>query len=152
MIKRWRTAGVWQPGDVFRTSTSVTPEDTRPLIADIDPTAPGYGNHLSFDRILRRCGLAWTEFLNALGSFDGGVICPHLSVDYLSEVSEGTLDVDVVVMSVGGSSFRVLCTVFQDDRLAARVEVVLVSFSYDDRSAVALTERQRADLHAHHRQ
>lgn len=129
----------------------MTPEDTRPLIADVDPTAPGYGNHLSFDRILRRCGLAWTEFLNSLGSFDGGVICPHLSVDYVSEVGEGTLDVDVSVLSVGGSSFRVLCAVSQDGRPAARVEVVLVSFSYSAREAVPLTEQQRTDLHAHHR-
>jgi acyl-CoA thioesterase FadM len=136
---------------VFRTSTSVTPEDTRPLIADVDPTAPGYGNHLSFDRILRRCGLAWTEFLNALGSFDGGVICPHLSVDYVSEIGEGTLDVDVSVLSVGGSSFRVLCAVSQDGRPAARVEVVLVSFAYATREAVPLTDQQRSDLHAHHR-
>lgn len=136
---------------MFRTSTSVTPEDTRPLIADVDPTAPGYGNHLSFDRILRRCGLAWTEFLNSLGSFDGGVICPHLAVDYLGEVHEGTLDVEVAVLSVGGTSFRVLCTVLQQERVAARVEVVLVSFSYDTRSAVPLTEQQRTDLHAHHR-
>lgn len=142
----------WQPEGVFRTSTSVTPEDTRPLIADVDPTAPGYGNHLSFDRILRRCGLAWTEFLNSLGSFDGGVICPHLSVDYLGEVHEGTLDVEVTVLSVGGTSFRVRCTVLQEERVAARVEVVLVSFSYDTRSALRLTEQQRAHLHAHHRE
>lgn len=136
---------------MFRSTTSVTPEDTRPLIADVDPTAPGYGNHLSFDRILRRCGLAWTEFLNSLGSFDGGVICPHLSVDYLGEVHEGSLNVEVAVLSVGGSSFRVLCTVLQEEAVAARVEVVLVSFSYASRSAERLTDRQRADLHAHHR-
>lgn len=127
----------------------MTAEDTRPLIADVDPTAPGYGNHLSFDRILRRCGLAWTEFLSSLGSFDGGVICPRLEVDYHREVGPGSLDVDVTVLSVGRSSFRILCAVQQDGRAAARVEVVLVSFAYDERAAVPLSSRQRTDLLAH---
>ena len=134
---------------MFSTSTPVTLEDTRPLIADVDPTAPGYGNHLSFDRILRRCGLAWTEFLNSLGSFDGGVICPRLEVDYHREVGAGSLDVDVTVLSVGRSSFRILCTVKQDGLVAASVEVVLVSFSYDDRAALPLSQQQRTDLLAH---
>ncbi len=134
---------------MFRSSTPVTPDDTRPLIADVDPTAPGYGYHLSFDRILRRCGLAWTSFLNDLGPFDGGVICPHLSVDYLAEVGEGTLDVDVSVLSVGRTSFRVLCTVLQDDVVAARVQVVLVSFAYDEKAAVPLTAAQQAALTGH---
>lgn len=134
---------------MIRTSSLVTTEDTRPLIADVDPTAPGYGFHLSFDRILRRCGLAWTEFLNSTGVFDGGVICPHLSVDYVAEVGEGTLDIDVSVLSTGRTSFRVLCAVSQDGRPAARVEVVLVCFDYAADAAVPLTPAQRDALAAH---
>lgn len=131
---------------MYRSTTSVTPEDTRPLIADVDPTAPGYGYHLSFDRILRRCGLAWTEFLHSTGAFDGGVIVPHLSVDYLAEVGEGALDVDVSVLSVGRTSFRILCTVQQAAVVAAKVEVALVSYDYTGRTAVPLTAAQRTVL------
>lgn len=134
---------------MFRSSTPVTADDTRPLIADVDPTAPGYGNHLSFDRILRRCGLAWTAFLNDLGTFDGGVICPRLEVDYHREVGTGTLDVDVSVLSVGRTSFRLRCAVLQDGEPAATVDVVLVSFAYDDRAALPLTDAQRAALATH---
>jgi len=65
---------------VYRHSASVTADDTRPLVHDVDPTAPGYGHHLTFDRILRRCGLAWTAFLQQLGGFDGDVIVPRVEV------------------------------------------------------------------------
>ena len=140
---------------MFRTSSDVTPEDTRPLAAELaasegfDPTAPGYGHHLPFDRILRRCGLAWTQFLRTLDGFDGGgVICPRLEVDYHAEVGVGTLDVDVSVLSVGRTSFRLRHAVSQDGRPAATVDVVLVCFSYDARQAVPLTEQQRASLEA----
>lgn len=131
---------------MFRSTTSVTPEDTRPLITDVDPTAPGYGHHLSFDRILRRCGLAWIAFLNSTGEFEGGVICPHLSVDYLAEIGEGSLDVDVTVVSVGRTSFRLLCTVQQAGVVAAKVNVALVSYDYTSRAAVPLTTGQVSAL------
>ena len=142
---------------MFRTSSDVTPEDTRPLAAELastedeaegfDPTAPGYGHHLPFDRILRRCGLAWTQYLRTLDGFDGsGLICPRLEVDYHAEVGVGTLDVDVAVVEVGRSSFRLRHSVSQDGRPAATVDVVLVCFSYDTRSAVPLTDEQRASL------
>jgi acyl-CoA thioesterase FadM len=134
---------------MFRTSSPVTTDDTRPLIADVDPTAPGYGFHLSFDRILRRCGLAWTEFLNSTEVFHGGVICPHLSADYLSEVNEGTLEVDITVLSVGRTSFRILCAVSQAGVPAANVQVVLVCFDYAAQASLPLTEEQRAALAAH---
>lgn len=127
-------------------TSKVTPDDIRPLTKELDPTAPGYGNHLSFDAILRRCGLAWTSFLNDLGGFGSGIIVPRLSVDYLSEVSTGTLDIDVSVVRVGTTSFTVLCTVSQDGRPCARVEVVLVCFDYTGRAAVPLTAEQRAAL------
>ena len=135
---------------MFRTSTPVTREDTRPLVHDLDPTAPGYGNHLAFDRILRRCGLAWTQFLQSLDGFDGrGVICPRLEVDYHREVDVGTLEVDVTVLSVGRTSFRLRCAVTQQGEQAATVDVVLVCFSYDDRQPVPLTAVQRASLEQH---
>ena len=138
---------------MFRTSSDVTPEDTRPLAAELDaaegfdPTAPGYGHHLPFDRILRRCGLAWTQYLRTLDGFDGGgLICPRLEVDYHAEVGVGTLDVDVTVVEVGRSSFRLRHHVSQGGRPAATVDVVLVCFSYDTRSAVPLTDEQRQSL------
>jgi acyl-CoA thioesterase FadM len=131
---------------VYRHSSTVTADDTLPLVHDVDPTAPGYGHHLSFDRILRRCGLAWTTFLQDLGSFGDGVIVPRLEVDYLSEVHEGGLDVDVAVLKVGRTSFRIRCAVSQDGRPAATVEVVLVSFAYDSRAPLPLTGEQRERL------
>lgn len=130
----------------MRHSSTVTDDDIRPLTREVDPTAPGYGNHLSFDAILRRCGLAWTTFLNGLGGFGSGVIVPRLSVDYLSEVSTGSLDIDVSVTRVGTTSFTVLCAVSQDGRPCARVDVVLVCFDYAGRRPVPLTAEQRAAL------
>lgn len=134
---------------VFRHSSPVVPEDITPLTAEVDPTAPGYGDHLGFDKILRRCGLAWTTFLAELGGFDEGVIVPRLSVDYLSEVGLGTLDVDVAVLTIGRTSFTVRCTVSQAGTPAASVDVVLVSFGYDVKTALPLTGGQRAALEQH---
>lgn len=134
---------------MHRLSSTVTDDDTRPLVHDVDPTAPGYGHHLSFDRILRRCGLAWTSFLHELGGFGEGVIVPRLEVDYLSEVHAGTLDVDVEVLSVGRTSFRLRCTASQDGRPAARVEVVLVTYDYTGKTPVPVTGAQRSRLEQH---
>ena len=130
----------------MRHSSTVTADDIRPLTQEVDPTAPGYGNHLSFDAILRRCGLAWTTFLNGLGGFGAGIIVPRLTVDYLSEVSTGTLDIDVAVTRVGTTSFTVRCSVSQEDRPCAVVDVVLVCFDYPGRRPVPLTPAQRAAL------
>lgn len=90
---------------MYRHSSAVTDADIEPLMADVDPTAPGYGRHLTFDRILRRCGIAWMTFLDSLGEFGTGVIVPRLEVDYAREVEVGTLDVDVRVLAVGRTSF-----------------------------------------------
>jgi hypothetical protein len=51
---------------MYRQSSVVTPADITPLVAEVDPTAPGYGHQLTFDKILRRGGLAWTTFLGEL--------------------------------------------------------------------------------------
>lgn len=134
------------PNPTATVTSTVTADDIQPLTREVDPTAPGYGNHLSFDAILRRCGLAWTTFLNELGGFGSGVIVPRLSVDYLSEVSTGSLDIEVSVLRVGTTSFTVLCAVSQDGRPCARVEVVLVCFDYGGRAAIPLTAEQRAAL------
>ena len=131
---------------MYRHSSTVTDADIRPLTQEVDPTAPGYGNHLSFDAILRRCGLAWTTFLNDLGGFGSGVIVPRLSVDYLSEVNLGSLDIDVSVTKVGTTSFTVRCAVSQDGRPCANVDVVLVCFDYTGRTPVPLTPEQRSAL------
>jgi len=129
-----------------RYSSTVTDDDIHPLTAELDPTAPGYGDHLSFDAILRRCGLAWTTFLNGLDGFARGVIVPRLTVDYRSEVNRGTLDIDVAVVRVGTTSFTVRCTVTQDGRPCADVDVVLVCFDYTGRRPVPLTDEQRSHL------
>ncbi|MGB8652565.1 MAG: thioesterase family protein [Mycobacteriales bacterium] len=134
---------------MLRHSTTVTPEDIRPLAADVDPTAPGYGEHLGFDRILRRCGLAWMAFLDEVGGFGDGVIVPRLEVDYLREVHVGTLDVDVTLLSVGRTSFRLRLDVSQDGEQAAAVEVVLVQFGYVERTPIPLSPSQRAALEQH---
>lgn len=134
---------------MFRHSTHVAPEDIAPLSADLDPTAPGYGHHLGFDRILRRCGHAWMAFLAELGEFGTGVIVPRLEVDYQREVDVGPLDVDVTVLSVGRTSFRIRCAVRQHDEPAATVEVVLVTLGYDERTPLPLTPGQRTALSRH---
>lgn len=134
---------------MIRHRSTVTEDDIRPLTAEVDPTAPGYGNHLSFDAILRRCGIAWTTFLHELPGFGTGVIVPRLEVDYLREVDLGALDIDVRVMKVGTTSFTVRCTVTQQGRRCADVDVVLVSFDYDGRTPRPLTEDQRLALQAH---
>lgn len=133
----------------MRHSSTVDDDDIRPLTAEVDPTAPGYGNHLSFDAILRRCGIAWTTFLHELPGFGSGVIVPRLEVDYLREVDTGPLDIDVRVTKVGTTSFRVRCSVTQQGSRCAEVDVVLVSFDYDGRTPLPLTEEQRAALEAH---
>ena len=133
----------------MRHRSTVTEADIRPLTAEVDPTAPGYGNHLSFDAILRRCGIAWTTFLRELPGFGTGVIVPRLQVDYLREVDVGPLDIDVHVTKVGTTSFTVRCSVMQHGNPCADVDVVLVSFDYDGRTPRPLTEDQRVALQAH---
>ncbi|MCW2707379.1 MAG: thioesterase [Frankiales bacterium] len=135
----------------MRHSSTVTDDDIHPLTAEVDPTAPGYGNHLSFDAILRRCGLAWTTFLNGLPGFGAGVIVPRLAVDYLSEVGTGPLDIDVHVTKVGTTSFTIRCAVTQEGRQCANVDVVLVSFDYSGRTPQPLTDEQRVHLNHHAR-
>ncbi len=148
---------------MYRHSTDVVAEDLRPLTDDLsadgrllpdderavpDPTAPGRSEHLNFDRILRRCGYAWMAFLATAGDgvFGTAVIVPRLEVDYLAEVRSGTLDVDVSVLDVGRSSFRLLLAVSQAGIAAANVQVVLVVFDYADGRPVPLSAEQRAFL------
>jgi acyl-CoA thioesterase FadM len=135
---------------VYRHSSDVTPDDIQSLTAEVDPAAPGYGRHLTFDRILRRCGQAWTRFLDEIGEGLGtDVIVPRVEVDYLREVGLGGLDVDLCVLSVGTCSFRIGCTVSQGGQPAARVQVVLVRFGYDARTSLPLTDAQRTALGRH---
>jgi acyl-CoA thioesterase FadM len=132
-----------------RYSSVVTPEDARPALLDLEPTAPGYGTHLPFQLILQRCVVAWRAFLRETPGFEGGadgVIVPHVSADFLAEVRVGSLEVAVNVVEVGTSSFRVRCDVVQDDKVCAQVHVVLVHFDYAVGSAVALSHRQREGL------
>lgn len=134
---------------MYRHSSDVTDADIEPLRTAVDPTAPGYGRHLTFDRILRRCGIAWMTFLDSLGEFGTGVIVPRLEVDYAREVEVGSLDVDVRVLAIGRTSFRLECAASQAGRQAAAVHVVIVSFGYDERTPVPLTDAQRTALTAH---
>jgi len=130
---------------VFRHVTPVLPEHLG-TFAELDPTAPGRGGHMNFDMILRRCGHAWSAMLAELGCFGAATIVPRIEVDYHNEVREGELVVEVRVLSIGRSSFRVRCNVLQDDVLAARAEVVLVAFDYASQQPGPLDGVQRAAL------
>jgi acyl-CoA thioesterase FadM len=134
---------------MFTHVSPVLDEHVSQIGGRLDPTAPGRGAHLTFDRILARCGEAWMAFLSGLGGFGVEIICPRIEVDYLREVGAGDLVVDVQVLSVGRSSFRLRLDLSQHDRPVADAEVVLVAFDYGAGTSVALTEGQRASLMAH---
>lgn len=123
--------------------------DLDTLAAEVDPTAPGGGSHLNFDVILRRCGLAWITMLQELGGFGRDVIVPRLEVDYHREVGAGELVIETVVLSVGRTSFRLRLDVLQDGELAARAEVVLVTFDYGGKAPKPLSSDQREALAPH---
>jgi acyl-CoA thioesterase FadM len=131
---------------VYRYVSPVLDHDLGTLAAEIDPTAPGGGRHLNFDVILRRCGLAWMTLLKELGVFGHGVIVPRLEVDYHREVGAGELVIDVAVIKVGRTSFRLRLDACQDGELAARAEVVLVVFDYDGKTPLPLSPEQREAL------
>ena len=134
---------------MFRHSSVITPEDTTVLHFGGDPTAPGFGQHLTFDQILARCGSAWAAFLAELGAFGTGIIVPRVEVDFRREVVDGDLTIDIDVLSVGRTSFRLRHQVTQAGEVAAVVEVVIVSFGYDERGPLPLTDEQRVLLEGH---
>ena len=127
----------------------VRPEDVSVIGGRLDPTAPGRGEHLTFDRILGRCGEAWMAFLSDLGGFGVEIICPRVEVDYVREVGAGDLVIEVSVLSIGRTSFRLRLTMTQHGDEVASAEVVLVAFDYVSGSSVALTESQREALSTH---
>ncbi len=134
----------------MRTTTTVTPADCLHDADQVDPTAPGYGAHLPFHAILQRCGLAWRAHLASLGdgaaALGTGVIVPNVDADFLAEVHVGELHIDVSLTAVGRTSFTLRCDVVQDEAVAARVSVVIVSFDYPTRTSRPLTDAQRAVL------
>lgn len=132
----------------FVFTSPVLPEHVSLIGGTLDPTAPGRGAHLTFDRILGRCGDAWMAFLSELGGFGVEIICPRVEVDYLREVGAGDLRIEVGVLSVGRSSFRLRLDLHQHDLKVADAEVVLVAFDYATGASVALTDSQRAALRA----
>jgi acyl-CoA thioesterase FadM len=134
---------------VFQHTSPVLPEHVSVIGGTLDPTAPGRGAHLTFDRILGRCGEAWMAFLSELGGFGVEIICPRVEVDYLREVGAGDLVIDVTVVSVGRTSFRLRMALAQDGEPVASAEVVLVAFDYTAGESVALTPAQRDALQAH---
>ena len=134
---------------MFTYTTDVRPEDVSVIGGTLDPTAPGRGAHLTFDKILGRCGEAWMAFLRELGGFGVEIICPRVEVDYHREVGAGPLEVGVEVLKVGTKSFRLRLDVRQGGALAAQAEVVLVAFDYAAGGSVALDESQRTALLAH---
>jgi acyl-CoA thioesterase FadM len=134
---------------VYRHALTITDTDTTVLHFGGDPTAPGFGQHLTFDQILKRCGGAWSAFLDSLGAFGTGVIVPRLEVDFQAEVVSGDLTIDVAVVSIGRTSFRIRLACSQAGQPVAIVHVVIVSFGYDDRGPLALTDEQRALLEQH---
>jgi acyl-CoA thioesterase FadM len=134
---------------VYAHVSEVLPEEVSVIGGTLDPTAPGQGAHLTFDKILGRCGVAWMSFLRELGGFGVEIICPRVEVDYHHEVGAGELQVDVAVLKVGTKSFRLRLDVRQRTELAAQAEVVLVAFDYGAGGSVALTDEQRAALEQH---
>ncbi len=134
---------------MYRHALTITDDDTTVLHFGGDPTAPGFGQHLTFDQILKRCGAAWSAFLDSLGAFGTGVIVPRLEVDYRAEVLSGDLTIDVGVVSIGRTSFRLRLACSQEAKPVATVHVVIVSYGYDDRGPLALTDEQRALLLPH---
>lgn len=124
----------------------VTDEDTQPTVLGIDPSAPGYATHLPFYLILRQCGLAWRTFLMSLHGFGDSVIVPHLSANFVAEVHAGAIEIEVVPIHIGTTSFTLRCTMLQEEQQVARVDVVLVSFDYEGGKKVHLTEDQRVQL------
>ena len=131
---------------MFTHASTVGPDDLGTLAAEIDPTAPGTGHHLNFDSILRRCGHAWMAFLASTGEFGSGVIVPRVEVDYFREVGAGSFEVDVSVVSVGRTSFRLRLDCRAEGELAASAQAVLVCFDYATRTPLPLTDGQRAAL------
>ncbi|MCW2746277.1 MAG: hypothetical protein JWM48_2827 [Mycobacterium sp.] len=135
--------------DIFAVTTQVLDDDIASLLAgEADPTGPGMGRHLTFDRILRRCGQAWMRFLLEPGPevFAEQVIAPHLTVDYHHEIGTGPLRVTVEVTRIGSSSFGLRLVVSQRDIRCATVQVVLVRYDYDATCSRPLDEVQRAFL------
>lgn len=125
------------------------PEDVSVIGGTLDPTAPGRGEHLTFDRILGRCGDAWLGFLTELGGFGVEIICPRVEIDYLREVGSGDLVIDVQVLSAGRTSFRLRLDLRQHGEPVAHAEVVLVAFDYTAGASVPLSDTQRAALEGH---
>lgn len=85
-------------------------------------------------------------FLADLGGFGVEIICPRVEVDYHREVGAGELHVDVGVLTVGRSSFRLRLDLQQHGEHVAGAEVVLVAFDYVAAKSLALTAEQRAKL------
>jgi acyl-CoA thioesterase FadM len=134
---------------VYTWTSPVLPADVSVIGGTLDPTAPGRGEHLTFDRILGRCGEAWMAFLGDLGGFGVEIICPRVEVDYHREVGAGDLVIDVTVTYIGRSSFRLHLAMTQHGAAVATAEVVLVAFDYAAGSAVSLTDSQREALSSH---
>jgi acyl-CoA thioesterase FadM len=134
---------------MYTWTSEVLPEHVSVIGGLLDPTAPGRGEHLTFDRILGRCGEAWMAFLGALGGFGTEIICPRVEVDYLKEVGVGDLAIEVVVVHVGRSSFRLGMTVVQGGEKVAHAEVVLVAFDYTSGASQPLTDGQSDALRTH---
>ncbi len=134
---------------MYRHSSEVLPDDLRSMAVGVDPTAPGTGSHLNFDQVLRRCGYAWMALLHDLDVLGTGVIVPRVEVDYAREVGVGDLHVDVTVLSLGRTSFRLAMRVEQHGAQVARAEAVLVAFDYATRTPRPLTGAERTALAAH---
>jgi acyl-CoA thioester hydrolase len=76
-------------------------------------------------------------------------VIAHLSLDYLGELFwPGRVDIGTRVQSVGRSSIRVEQALFQDGRLAARAQSVVVQVDNATRRGRALSERIRQRLAA----
>jgi len=78
---------------------------------------------------------------------DCSFVIAHLNLDFLGELQwPGRVDIGTGVLSVGRSSLRLEQALFQDGRLAARAQSVVVQVSNTTRRGHAFSERLRDRL------
>ncbi len=74
-------------------------------------------------------------------------VIAHLSLDFVSEVLwPGRVEIGSGVLSVGRSSLRLEQTLFQNERVVARAQTVMVQVNESTRRSEAFSERLAARL------
>lgn len=80
---------------------------------------------------------------------DGAFVIARLVIDFVDEIRwPGTVDIATRAAAVGRSSVRLEQALFQDDRLVAKAESVIVHVDQGDRRSRPLTAAAAATLEA----